>query len=152
MNYLLVGLVVIIIAVILFFIYRQIEEFELQDDPMIIKIKEKLTPFLESYSYRGKKGTDIMKKIKIYKGGKSYTINKERIYLCLRDEKNNYYNINMLMYVVLHELAHVFSESVGHTEEFNIIFQDILEKANQKGIYNPSIPIEEDYCKHGKDE
>lgn len=145
-------LLLMLIFLLLFIIFKQVEDFSLQDDPKIIQLKELITPFLQQYSYNGKKGDVLLKKIKIYKGNKSYTINKEKIYLCLKDEKNQYYNTNMLMYVILHELAHSFCDSIGHTEEFNTIFQDLLEKANKYGIYNPSIPIDENYCNYSNED
>ena len=90
-----------------------------------------------------------IKDIKIYESeGKSYTINKEKVYLCLKDENNEYYNKNMLLYVLLHEYAHVLNKSVGHNEEFQEIFDNVLDKAIQAGIYNPAIPTIDDYCNH----
>lgn len=86
-------------------------------------------------------------KIPIYSGKKSYTINKHTIYLCLRDENNKYYNDNMLTYVLLHEVAHFLNrENEGHTEEFNSVFNTLLDKAELMGLYNPAIPPILDYC------
>ena len=39
---------------------------------------------------------------------------KQKVYLCLKDENNEYYNDNMLIYVALHELAHVLCDEIGH--------------------------------------
>lgn len=137
---------IFLIILLIYFIFRQIEEFNLQDDPMIFELKESVRPIIENLDINGKKGKDVFKRVKIYKGDKSYTINKEKIFLCLRNENGNYYNKNTLLYPLLHEYAHVYCNSVGHTDEFHEIFQQLIELASSKGIYNPSIPMDEKYC------
>ena len=95
----------------------------------------------------------VVKDLKLYKGEKSYTINKEKIYICLLDEKGEYYPMNMLIYVFLHELAHLINkEDTGHTEKFHEIFQQLINKAHELEIYNPSIPPIDNYCMHNTDE
>jgi predicted metal-dependent hydrolase len=87
--------------------------------------------------------------IKLYKSNKSFTINKEKTFLCLYDKDGNYYPLNMIIYVLLHEIAHSLNVlDVGHTENFHEIFDQLLEEATKMGIYNPSIPIIQDYCNH----
>ena len=54
----------------------------------------------------------------------------------------------MLMYVLAHEVSHALSDSVGHTEEFHNIFNDLLNIAVKKGIYDPTIPVITDYCEY----
>ena len=66
----------------------------------------------------------------------------------MRDEKDNYYEDNSLMFVILHEISHVICKSIGHTEEFNNIFTDILKESARVGIYNPNIPMIKNYCGH----
>jgi hypothetical protein len=141
-------LIIILILLSIFLIYKQIEDFTLQDDPMIDELKKELEPLKNIENFRGKNLKEIIDNLKIYKGDKSYTINKEKIFLCLKDEKNNYYNKNILMYVLAHEISHVLSESVGHTDEFHDIFQDLLAKITDLGLYNPSIPIDKNYCNY----
>ncbi len=89
-------------------------------------------------------------KIKINEDKQSYTINKEKIYLCLTDETNNFYSNNMLVYVLLHEFAHTLCKSVGHTPEFHEVFEQLLKEAIEKKLYDPDIPIDPEYCKHNK--
>ncbi len=68
-------------------------------------------------------------------GYTSYSINKgEQIVLCLRT-KDKLVDINTMMFVVLHELAHLSTESIGHTDEFWNNFRWILEEAINIGIY-----------------
>ena len=86
--------------------------------------------------------------VKINEDNQSYTINKEKIYLCLTDKENKFYSNNMLTYVLLHEFAHTLCKSVGHTPEFHAIFEKLLKEAIVRGLYDPSIPVDPEYCKH----
>jgi predicted metal-dependent hydrolase len=68
----------------------------------------------------------------------SYSINKgEKIVLCLRsrDGQNRLVELNVLMFVALHELAHVATKSIGHTKEFWDNFEFILKEAVKAGVY-----------------
>ena len=65
----------------------------------------------------------------------SYSINKgEQIVLCLRTN-NKLMDLNTMMFVVLHEMAHICTESIGHTTEFWDNFKWILEESINIGIY-----------------
>jgi hypothetical protein len=68
----------------------------------------------------------------------SYSINKgEEIVLCLRSKKNNsLHDLNLIMYVVLHELAHVACPEHNHTELFKKIFIFFLEVGTNIGVYD----------------
>ena len=73
----------------------------------------------------------------------TYTIDKRDMHVCLRtrDRNEDIYDINILMYVVLHELAHLcnYNKSgypiLGHGEEFRFIFKFLVEEAIKLGIY-----------------
>ncbi len=68
----------------------------------------------------------------------TYTINKgETIFICLRNKHPPYqiHDINTLMYVVIHELAHIATISIGHTPEFRKNFAKLLTLATKLGIY-----------------
>jgi hypothetical protein len=68
-------------------------------------------------------------------GYTSYSVNKgEQIVLCLRN-KDKLMDVNTMMFVVLHEFAHLATESIGHTEEFWDNFKWILEESMNIGIY-----------------
>lgn len=84
--------------------------------------------------------------MEVYAGDKSYTINKERIFLCLKDEKGQYYDDNMLTYVFLHEIAHVLNDEVGHGAKFQQIFDQLLKEASSIGIYDPRKELVQNYC------
>ena len=68
----------------------------------------------------------------------SYSVNKgEKIVVCLRQRNNNFVEINTLMYVIIHELAHICDlTSEQHDEKFWNNFEWILEHAVNIGIYN----------------
>jgi hypothetical protein len=68
----------------------------------------------------------------------SYSENKgEKIVICLRDKTVGapFVDSNTVMFVVLHEMAHLMTTTVGHTPEFWANFRRILHDAVQAGIY-----------------
>ena len=68
----------------------------------------------------------------------SYSENKgDRIVICLRQKTKGYPLVeeNTIMFVVLHEMAHLMTFSVGHTPEFWANFRRILHDAMGAGIY-----------------
>lgn len=143
-------LVLIILGFFAWLVITQIEEFHLQDDPKLRELKEKIKPIFNKKNYTGilecNNKRNILNEITLYKGDKSYTINKHKIFLCLKDENNNYYNDMMLLHVLLHECSHVLCTSVGHTDEFNTIFDAVLEEASKMGIYDKDFEIIQNYC------
>ena len=69
----------------------------------------------------------------------SYSENKgEHIVVCLRDKTQPphfpFVDENTLMFVLLHEMAHLMTESIGHTPEFWTNFKKILQDGVQAGI------------------
>lgn len=79
----------------------------------------------------------------------AYSENKgEKIAFCLNTEKKDGSRLiddNTLMFVALHELSHVASKSIGHTDEFWNNFKFLIKEAESINIYNP-----EDYKKNSK--
>ena len=70
----------------------------------------------------------------------AYSENKgEKIAFCLDTEKGNNKLIdeNTLMFVGIHEISHVATKSVGHTDEFWKNFKFLLEQAVEIKIYPP---------------
>lgn len=77
---------------------------------------------------------------------KSYAVNKTDIYLVVYDyQRNNYYDANTVIFVLLHELAHVLCDEVGHTKNYYDIFNGLLNEATQLGIYSPNTPVDKNY-------
>lgn len=103
------------------------DNFILTGPGSIVEDLKKLHPKVESMNW---KGHTI----------KSFTINKKETFICLKDKKGEYYPRNHLMYVAIHELAHAICPSIGHTQEWSRIFEDLLIKAEKLGIYDPKIP------------
>jgi hypothetical protein len=71
----------------------------------------------------------------------TYTINKgEQIVFCIktRDENKKLYDINLLMYVSIHELAHLGTEHLdnSHGPDFVNFFTFLLTEAIKIGVYN----------------
>jgi Fe2+ or Zn2+ uptake regulation protein len=150
-NWFTIFIVLFLISISIWIILIQIKEYHLQSDPKLDELQEILKPlFSKDKHYSGVLSSlndrNILNEIKLYKGSRSYTINKEKVFICLKDENNEYYNVNLLIYVVLHEISHVICKSIGHTDEFHAIFEALLIKATEEGIYNPSIPIDPEYC------
>ena len=80
---------------------------------------------------------------------RSYTMDKQDVYLCKVDREGNMYDRNQLTLVMAHELAHTIcpdEENGGHTPRFFKIFRELLAKATQHGLYDPSVPTVPDYC------
>ena len=78
----------------------------------------------------------------------AYSENKgDKIAFCLDTEKSsgNLIDDNTLTFVGLHEIAHIATESVGHTNEFWTNFKFLLQEASKIKIY-----IHEDYKKKNK--
>lgn len=65
----------------------------------------------------------------------AYTKNKgEEISVCLLDEEKKF---NALMFVSIHELAHIGTKDIGHTYKFWENFKFLLECARDIKIYEP---------------
>jgi hypothetical protein len=108
------------------------------EDSDVVRLKKKFNP-------------DNMREAEDSKGQTSYTINKgEMMHLCLRHKNKDkaIHDHNLLMFVAIHELAHIMSKSIGHNQEFYKNFKFLLTEAVEAGIYSPvnfnSNPV--NYC------
>lgn len=134
---------------------------------ILARIKKNMI-HLTNYLYKNKTGkyklyekyidqlNDRIKNVKINESDEydihtSYTVNKgEQIVYCLRSKNNNneIHNFNLIMYVVLHEMAHIASPIYGHDDTFDKLFYFLTNKAIELGLYNKinfeKTPIE--YC------
>jgi hypothetical protein len=90
----------------------------------------------------------VLDNLLIVEDNESFTINKKVIHLCIKEPKSGkYYDKNTLMFVILHELAHVLcNNDIGHTENFFIINKVLLEYAIKHGLYDNSKPFINNYC------
>ena len=68
----------------------------------------------------------------------SYSVNKgEKVVLCLRsrNSKEELVDENVLMFVALHEMGHICTKSIGHTDEFWNNFKWLLQKSIDINVY-----------------
>lgn len=69
-------------------------------------------------------------------GYTSYSVNKgERIVMCIRQTNGTFVDANVVVYVAVHELAHIMTTDVGHTPLFWSNFRFLLREAIEIGIY-----------------
>ncbi len=80
----------------------------------------------------------------------AYTENKKDMYFCLNvkkdTEESELIDEHTLMFVTIHEMAHICTKSIGHKSEFWENFRFLLEEANIAGIHTPV-----DYSKSPKE-
>lgn len=71
----------------------------------------------------------------------AYSENKgQKIAFCLNKQKKDNDNLideNTLMFVALHEMAHVASKTIGHNTEFWNNFTFLIEEAEEIQLYTP---------------
>ena len=72
---------------------------------------------------------------------KAYSENKgETLAFCLNTKNENNEKLmdaHTLLFVAIHELAHIASVSIGHKEEFWVNFKWLLVNAKEAGIHEP---------------
>lgn len=129
---------------------------------MLAKIRQKLEELIASMKQKYPNDEAVMRMSNkfnpdnISESGKSsqytsYSVNKgEKIVFCIRqkDQNESFVDMNTITFVSIHELAHVMSKSVGHTDEFWDNFKRLLHEAINMGIYNKENYTEnpKDYC------
>lgn len=133
------------ISIILYLFYRIIMEvrdnYENQNEDLYSR------QLVEKIRQIDPKVNDVVDQLRFFEGDKSYTLDKKYVFLCKRDKKTGeQYHNNQLILVLLHEISHALCDEVGHTDKFNRIFDDLLEKATDHQIYDPTIPHVEGYC------
>lgn len=128
--------VLAVIAVVAFIISRPSYQDQRSQYPKLAEISANYAKIDPEYG-----------KIPIREGSSAYTENKSVITICLKDpETGHEYDMNTLMYVALHELAHATTKEEGHGDMFRARFQELLKKGYQLGFYNPNIPMPPAYC------
>ena len=71
-------------------------------------------------------------------GYTSYTVDKgARVVLCIRQSNGDFVLRNVIVYVAVHELAHIMTSSTGHTPEFWANNSRLLTAAESAGLYTP---------------
>jgi len=137
----------IIIGILLFIICliskKRKAEYYQKHKPLLMNIQDKISYMIP---YFDKDEKLRLSKLKLQPDIKSYTINKHDMHLCLEKPDGNYYDENILMYVALHELAHVFCNEEGHTPAYYKIFERLLGIAHEIGIYDAAQQLPKEYC------
>ena len=118
------------------------------DEEIIFKINNSLDDFVQRLSSQFPNDQRIQRLKSRYKKSallqsedhNTYTINKQQIMMCIRDYSNKkevHDDFNLLMFVAIHELSHVMSESIHHTDEFWSNFKFLLKNAAEMRFYYP---------------
>jgi hypothetical protein len=132
--------ITIILATAVFCIVTQLRE-EYSTNTYIEALRRSLLPVHRSFQT-----------IPIREGTTSFTVAKKRIYLCLKDNRGDYYDTNTLRYVLLHEMAHVLTpkepriDGDPHTDRYERNFNVLLRRAVSLGLYDPKSRVPGDYC------
>ena len=69
----------------------------------------------------------------------AFSENKNKMAFCVTEKKGGtkLIDLNTLMFVAIHELAHIATKSIGHKEEFWDNFKFLLMEAEKIEIYTP---------------
>lgn len=112
-------------------------------------INGKLQKLIDSLDEKERKGINRLKRkynphtlVETEESSKytSYSLNKgEKIALCIREKHDpmTFENDNTIIFVAIHELSHIMTESVGHEPEFWDNMGFLLKKAHEINIYEP---------------
>lgn len=113
-------------------------------DYLVNLVEKKLTDdneLIENYKYikmiQKRLPNSVIKESSAKSEFTSYSVNKgEELVFCLRSKKTNkLHDINEIMYVAIHEVAHIGCPEIGHTQLFKKINIFLLEQSVKKGLY-----------------
>ena len=128
---------------------------------LIAKTAEKMKTLVSILEKKYKKNEVVTRLVKNFNPKKiveilptseytAYSENKgEKIAFCLNVKKHDDSNLideNTLMFVALHEMSHVATESIGHKKEFWDNFKFLIKEASEANLYTI-----EDYSKNNKE-
>lgn len=137
--------IIIGILLILYVFYKFI--MEIRDNYEIQQEDEYILTLIQSIRKIHPEVDKIIDDLKFFEGDKSYTLDKKYVFLCKYDKKTGeLYNKNQLILVLIHEISHALCDEIGHTQKFDMIFEELLDCAVREGIYDPNIPSVKDYC------
>jgi hypothetical protein len=134
------------------------KEYKVESANTLAEINKRIQVLIEhlDYKYNGdpvkgriskilkeKYSPDILSEAANDKRYTTFTVDKKEMHICLRtrDNKENMYDINLLMYVILHELAHLINYDkngepiIGHGREFMEIFRMLVSESMLIGVY-----------------
>lgn len=133
-------IILFLVIIIFYIIFQHSAIFHVQSNsPKIQEVKERLSMLNPEWRH-----------FPIYVDDSAYTMDKSRMYLCLKDRQTGeVFGVNTLMYVALHEMAHVLTkekEKDEHGPIFKRNFANLLRQAIRIGIYDPTQPLPTSYC------
>lgn len=143
--------ITILTAISFIFLFTIYSRNQHAPDPYLYEIVESVKPIFNQHkTFCGPldmlNERNVFKEITIKTSSKSYTVNKKVVYVCLVDSTTNkYYDKNTVIYVLIHELAHVLCDEVGHTDKYREIFDDLIYEATTLGIYDPTTEFDPTY-------
>lgn len=82
--------------------------------------------------------------IPVVSSKESYTFQKRKIFLCLKDfDTGKMFDFNTLMHVYVHELAHAMTppEPNAHSDRWRQTFEGLLHRLAKAGVYDESKPF-----------
>ena len=136
----LIVLTIFLFCLLIFLIYKICTTIKYTAPHIIVYLKQKLAPIDPKILTFDIRENDR----------ESYTNDKNTMYICTVDPKTGqYYSDNTLVYVVLHEWAHVLDpnhDPKHDGENFKTTFNTLLSKAKALGLYNENIPLPRTYC------
>jgi len=117
-----------------FSIVKTTKENDLKKANQLSRLKNKIKILIQSLNITSNEGAKLKQwNIKLEerrnKTDLGYTLNKNIIGLCLEDDEN------ALMFITIHELAHIVTDEIGHTESFWNNFKKLLQQSIDIGIY-----------------
>jgi len=137
--------IIILIALLfgVFFFIRSYfsQAIKVYDDPILSKIYQDLKKIYPDIDKKG---------IHLYGANDTLTENKKKIFICVKRRNGEYYDYNTILYISVHELAHVLNNEYDITEnhgaKFNDINNQLLNKAYELGLLDKTKPINYDMC------
>ena len=142
-----IGIVVLVCVVLGFCFVKRYREHT-ASKRLVHQLKERLNQYVAQISQEFPDDVRTQRLSQRYyftkmfesKTHETYTLNKENIIMCVKDyskDQQVHDDFNLLMFVALHELAHIMSETNHHTEEFWTNFKFILKQASKWNYYVP---------------
>lgn len=125
------------------------EKDKVQAADTLARLNSKIETFLKNLTKKYPHQERVKRLMKRYKPRRlherpekstyaAYSVDKGNdIFVCIREKNNGplINDMNNLMYVMLHELAHVMTISVGHTDEFWENYKFLIEEAIAANAY-----------------
>ncbi len=114
-------LIILIIFGIIFFQGSKEDKHLNAMKPFLIKI-------IEESGFQNVSSFELLKS-----RSRTYTENKKQIHVVIDKKDGSLYNFDTLMFVVLHEIAHIISPDHHHTSRFHQIEKRLHQKAIERG-------------------